>query len=572
MRLRALPAIGVADSGAKKRLAVFFPFEVATLHEPDALWNVNPECLMFPRKSFAMLFIATCLVAQAPDSKKPAPQKRELSLAQHYHEGSSYPGTIKLKKWSIRMRPTTYKEYPDKTLLKLPAPTTKGGPSVLTARQIWMQGHASQQPLTLPSLSTLLHSTQGVSAKVEVGSRTVELRTAPSAGALYPVNCYVLSQNLEGLKDGLYYYHPQQHGLVPAQDGLRPQDIAQWCGNPDQVEHSRVTLIYTATTERTAFKFGDRAYRYMAMDTGHAAFNAGLSAAALGFNAPLVARFEDAALIQALGLDENEVPMLIQPLDCPEIKAGREPRFESAAPIHGIRERKFIDLIHGGTQLKRMEAIGPFPAFKMETIQSPVKKTDKPLPPTKPSGQLFDAIQARRSVREFTNRSLTLSELSALCESISNISDEKGCNDPLLKMSAPLKIQIYLKKSRDLKAGMYTYHPKTRSLQLTQTGGFSKRFQSACLEQDFVGSATAIFFLSAPWKDLQHPDGDRGYRYACTKAGIAAEGLYLQGQSLGLGVCGVGAFEDAKLNALLGLKAQAEVCLYVVPMGEIVKK
>lgn len=517
---------------------------------------------MFRRKSFAMLFIATCLVAQ-----NPSPVTSELSLAQHYHEGSSYPGKLKLKKWAIRMRPTIYKEYPGKSIIKLPAPNLKGGPSVLAAQQIWMQGSAQQKHLSLQSLSTLLQNTQGVSGKTEVGSRTLELRTAPSAGALYPVNCYVLSQDMEGLKDGLYYYHPQQHSLITAQEGLRPQDFAPWCGNPDQIIKSTATILYTATTERTAFKFGDRAYRYLAMDTGHAAFNAGLSAAALGFRAPLVARFDDAALIQAMNLDENEVPMLIQPLDCPEIKAGREPRFEAAAPIHGIRERKFIDLIHGGTQLKRLEAIGPFPTFKRETVNAHLKKANKQLPPAKKTGQLFDAIQARRSVREFTDRALTLNELSALCEAAISATRTDTGNDPLLNLSAPLKMQVYLRKSSGLAAGIYTYHPKNNSLELTQAGDFSKLFQGVCMEQDFVGSAAAIFFFSVSWQDLQHPDGDRGYRYACMKAGLAAEGLYLQGQSLGIGACGVGSFEDDKLNKMLGLKEQAEVCLYVVPMG-----
>jgi hypothetical protein len=95
-----------------------------------------------------------------------------------------------------------------------------------------------------------------------------------------------------------------------------------------------------------------------------------------------------------------------------------------------------------------------------------------------------------------------------------------------------------------LGAGIYRYVPASHALRRTKEGDYSATCESASLQQEFCGTADVVFVKTVAWRDLLVPDGDRGYRYACLRAGVAGEGLYLAGSALGIGVCGVGAFED----------------------------
>jgi len=120
---------------------------------------------------------------------------------------------------------------------------------------------------------------------------------------------------------------------------------------------------------------------------------------------------------------------------------------------------------------------------------------------------------------------------------------------------------------KGLPPGVYRYLPGAHALRLVKAGDFSRTCEAACVQQDFCATANVVFVKTVAWKDLFLPDGDRGYRYANIRAGVVGEGLYLQGTALGLGVCGVGAFQDPDVAALLGIDLQREVPLYVTAIG-----
>jgi len=126
---------------------------------------------------------------------------------------------------------------------------------------------------------------------------------------------------------------------------------------------------------------------------------------------------------------------------------------------------------------------------------------------------------------------------------------------------------VVVRKVRGLEPGVYLYHPGHRTLEPRRSGDFSQAMMKACLEQDFCGAAAVVFCKTVSWEGLAYPDGDRGYQYACLRAGFMGGGLYLQGEALGIGVCGVGAFEDGAVASLLQLDPAKEVCLYVTAAG-----
>jgi len=492
-----------------------------------------------------------------------------VTLAQVYHDGCSYPNRFNLPGITLRVRPPVLKEYPGKLLVQLPARQTQGGASVLEAYTRWYDGvGADQGTLDLGQLSTLLYYTQGISKTLERPGMTFDLRTAASAGALYPVNTYVLAHKVEGLAPGIYYYDPKQSALVQVREGDAMETLAALSGSPEAIRSAPATVIFTTTFGRTAFKYAERSYRYVAMDSGHAAYNLSLSAAALGFRAPMVVRFDDSGVNQLLALDPaSEFTLLIQPIGSAPVSKEGEPRFLPAlASGAGMKKGSLLDLIHGGTGLRKGKTVGLRELFPEGDAPG---KGRLSLPAPAQGGSLLPVIQRRRSVRTFSGKSMGMEELSALCAAAAGYGKSPATPDPLLSSSSPLDLYLFARDVRGLAQGIYRYHPNGHSLELVRSGDFAKATLKACFEQEFCGTANVVFFKTAKWDYLSYPDGDRGYRYACLRAGFMGEGLYLQGTALDIGVCGVGAFEDGAVGKVLELDPAKEACLYITAAGKL---
>jgi SagB-type dehydrogenase family enzyme len=180
---------------------------------------------------------------------------------------------------------------------------------------------------------------------------------------------------------------------------------------------------------------------------------------------------------------------------------------------------------------------------------------------------LLASIRDRRSVRKFGDTPLSLAELSTLLAASAADPDGRSSEDPLLAFTAPLQLYVVVRLVAGLPPGVYRYLPATHSLQPVQAGERARATRDACLDQDFCGFAAVVFVKTVRWQDLYLPDADRGYRYANLRAGVLGEGLYVASTSLGLGACGVGAFGDADVAALVGLDLAAEVPLYLTAAG-----
>ncbi len=487
-----------------------------------------------------------------------------MTLAKLYHEGCSYPKRFNLPGMTLQARPPVYKDYPGRPVMTLPDPKTESPMSVLDTYRAWASGEGKDATtLSMTDLSRLLYYSQGISDTVQRPNFTFELRTAASAGALYPVNLYVLAERVDGLEPGLYYYHPKQAALIRLPNDMKAEALAGVSGSPDAIRRAPATVIYTATYGRTAFKYGDRSYRYVAMDTGHAAYNLAICAASMGLRAPLTARFDDARLQTMLGiLPEEEGTLLIQPLGAPVEPKDAEPRF---LPLpNKDSQGTFLDLIHGGTSLQRGKNIGP--RLALPPADQPGKgRISLPVPAR--GGELHRTIRHRRSVRTYRGTPMPLDQLSALCAASTGYGNTPGYVDPFMSSTTPLDLYLMVRDVEGLKPGIYRYHPVDHSLELTKAGDFSNACMKAALQQEFCGTANVVFMKVVNWEDMAYPDGDRGYRYACLRAGLMGEGLYLQGTALGLGVCGVGAFEDGPIAKILDLEPAREACLYLTAVG-----
>jgi SagB-type dehydrogenase family enzyme len=154
-------------------------------------------------------------------------------------------------------------------------------------------------PVTLEHLAALLHAGYGVSGALE-GTPQL-LRTAPSGGALHPLELYVLAGRVAGLDAGTYHYDPFRHVLERLGAGQGDPDRLTPYG--DVVAASAAVIAVTAMVWRSRFKYGARAYRFVLLEAGHVAQNVLLAAAALGLAAVPLGGFYDREVDAALGAD-----------------------------------------------------------------------------------------------------------------------------------------------------------------------------------------------------------------------------------------------------------------------------
>jgi SagB-type dehydrogenase family enzyme len=191
--------------------------------------------------------------------------------------------------------------------IALPAPRTDGETSVEAA----LLGRRSvrsyrDEPLALADVAQLLWAAQGVTEP------TRGLRTAPSAGALYPLDVYVVAAKVEGLAAGVYRYHPGTHSLTPVKDGDQRDALEE-----ATARQAPAVLVISAVYERTTVKYGERGIRYVHMEAGHAAENALLQAVALGLGAVVMGAIDDDAVRQATGMSPTEQPLYVVPVGKP---------------------------------------------------------------------------------------------------------------------------------------------------------------------------------------------------------------------------------------------------------------
>lgn len=165
----------------------------------------------------------------------------------------------------------------------------------------------SEKPLTMAQLGQLLWAAQGITS----GDGK---RTAPSAGALYPLEVYAVVGNVAGLDPGVYRYIPGTHSLVKVLDGDCRNPLSQAALNQEWVSRGAIDIVITAVFERTTVKYGDRGIRYVYMEAGHAAQNICLQAAALGLGMVTVGAFHENDVKKVLNIPDNEETIYIMPV------------------------------------------------------------------------------------------------------------------------------------------------------------------------------------------------------------------------------------------------------------------
>ncbi len=532
-----------------------------------------------------------------------------FSFAEHYHERTKYePATLARKSqgldWS--KQPSPYKDYKIGTVYDLKPYLTQDIQSdrdgLLASR--WRR------------LSRLLFCSYGLTARVPtVTGEDFYLRAAPSAGGLYPAELYLISAGTPLLSAGIYNYQVRTHSLIHFwQDNNVWSGLQQACFNHPALQNTRLSIAITSVFYRSAWRYQDRAYRRIFLDTGHLLGNVELASSIEDYQASLIGGFVDDAVNELLFLDKQvEGAIAIVPIldlqDEEHIGRGQESRepleiikrsqdssrglmtalpSATAFSYPKLSDGELLGFLHQATQITEKPNTQKFKK-QLEGKQSEEKNQASEIDLDKYNFPfctkvntaiesihwgddlelLENTILQRRSTREYCGVKLELAELKAILDFTyqpQHYTDQGIDGNPDYFDLSLIETFVAVTGVEDLEEGCYYYAPKSQELRQIRFKNFRDELHYLCLGQELGRDAGAVIFHTADLKKAVEKYGDRVYRYLHMDAGHLGQRLNLAAIGLGVGVSGIAGFFDDLVNEVLGIPSD-EAVLYITTLG-----
>ncbi|MCK4662274.1 MAG: SagB/ThcOx family dehydrogenase [Bacteroidales bacterium] len=173
------------------------------------------------------------------------------------------------------------------------------------------------KPISISDISQILWAAYGITKEIENSPAFLRggLKTAPSAGALYPLEIYLVAGEIEKLEKGIYKYLPEKHALKLIIKGDFREELYRSALNQKMIKDAPANIVYSAVYERTTNKYGERGKkRYVCMDLGHSAQNVYLQATALGLGTCAIGAFNDDRVKTTINMPAEEEPLYIMPI------------------------------------------------------------------------------------------------------------------------------------------------------------------------------------------------------------------------------------------------------------------
>ncbi|MDP8929156.1 MAG: SagB family peptide dehydrogenase, partial [Actinomycetota bacterium] len=463
-------------------------------------------------------------------------------------------------------KPLPYKRYTN--VPPLPLPLSWPEPEVPAGVALSSEVIARTRQLGLPDLARLLFLSAGVTRRHSNGHTTTFFRAAPSAGALYPVELYMVCGGLPELPAGVYHFEPVEFALRRLRSGDLRASLALAAANSEIAEHL-VTIVLTGIPWRTTWKYGARGYRHLFWDAGTILANTIAAAASAGLLARVLVGFVDAEVTHFLGLDNPsqefaEYPLAIVPLSLPALARPPGPPARPGPEPPPATELPALEL--DVAQLSRQQVDEPelHAVHAAGTLDSPaavslwrrsVRERGSPSAagkvraPSEAAGTVDEVILRRGSTRRFTRTSVPAATLSWGIAAAS-----RGLHADFLAQGETLLIRfLAVQAVDDLESGVYRWN--SDGLQLFRRGLFRAEVSRVCLDQRLGGDAAFTLFECAELDALLRAAGTRAYRAAQLEAGIVAGWLQLVAFAHGVGGTGL-TFYDDEVRAFLDTSAE----------------
>lgn len=513
------------------------------------------------------------------DSSRPISQALAPVLAYHErtkHSPERYAAGPETLDWSAQ--PNPFREFAGAPRIRLPLAADQLS---ATFAALHVPGAVAPQPLCLDAVAALLELSFGLSAWKSYGPDTWAVRCNPSSGNLHPTEAYLFCLRIPGLEDGIYHYLSRDHAL---EQRCRITGLA--ANAPPQL---RVGL--SSVTWREAWKYGERAFRYCLLDTGHALGALRYAAATLGWGL----RIEDSGnqeLAHSLGLDRDadyagaereEAELLL------EITTGHYP----SPP----------DLAQRVDWAGQANTLDPYPMYQWPVIDEVAQASRKP--PSSPaiagSAEIWPArlcdcevqaavlIRRRRSAQRFDGR--FTQDANSFYRMLDALLPRPAAPWDAWSEQARVHPLLFVHRVEGLAPGLYAL-PRTHAAQGQMQAAMRRDFTwtkpAACpahlplfqlAEANLGKAARAISchqaiaadctFTLAMLAEFDEPLQDAPWRYRQLhwEAGLLGQVLYLEAEAAGLRGTGVGCFFDDVCHELLGLQGTAFQSLYHFTVG-----
>jgi SagB-type dehydrogenase family enzyme len=427
------------------------------------------------------------------------------------------------------------------------------------------------------TLSRLLFFTAGITKHLRFPGGEMPFRAAACTGALYHIEVYLVSADLEGLRAGVYHYDPRRHALDRLRSGDWRAFLSDAAGGETAVSEAAAVLLLTTTYWRNAWKYRARAYRHAFWDAGTMLANLLELGSALSVPLRLVLGFADASVHRLLGVDSDKEsavalvairgPRTEPAPDIPEpevLRSSTVPLSREEVDYPEIREMQRESSLGSGAEARTWREGGP--PVSAPHPASPADLVSLESHPLDRGGlRLEEVIRKRGSARRFAQTAVGFDEFSTILTAAT-----RGSSADCLPASGLLcDPYVIVNDVRDLPSGAYAFHPQSGAagaLERLREGNLRERARFLDLEQDLAGDASANLYLLVDLEPLLERYGDRGYRVAQLEGGIVGGKVYLASYALGLGATGLTFYDDA-VTEFFSPHASGKAVMFLVVFG-----
>lgn len=473
--------------------------------------------------------------------------------------------------------------------------------------ELFLDGKIDPLPVTKENLSKLFYYSLALSAWKSLGNNRWSLRVNPSSGNLHPVESYLIAGEIEGLTDEatLYHYSPLDHGLEQRLSFTKEEWSALHASLPETAFFVGLSTI----AWRESWKYGERAYRYCQLDTGHAAAALALSASMLGWKTRILEQATDEELSALFGLPSH-IPDELETPECliavfPSAEAVDASALNAFQLPEDVIKRLASEKPHAGVANTLSPSHHAWPAVDdairqsrkekaCETLLRSDSERKTPLVNIRSEKMAEQVIRGRRSAIRMDEKTSLSKDLFLQMMKKLLLSNRPPFS---LFVHQPLvHLALFIHRVDGLDSGLYLLFRneeavsrfKARSdgdflweqvesvneplhLYLLERENHEDLSQLISCQQDIAKSGAFSAGMIAEFEAPIANYGDWFYRRLLQEAGAIGQVLYLEAEAIGLSGTGLGCFFDDLVHRTLGLDGKAFQSLYHFTVGKAVK-
>jgi SagB-type dehydrogenase family enzyme len=420
----------------------------------------------------------------------------------------------------------------------------------------------------IKKLAEILFFSAGITREMNYPYGTYYMRAASATGALYPIELYVVCQDIPGLRAGVYHFCPGDFTLTELRNGDYRGKLSAAAGESKNIMASPIIIIFSSIAWRNAWKYQARSYRHWFWDSGVIAANLLGTTVSNNIRSFLIMGFVDDIVNRMLLLDDKrEAAIAMAAIDIGLSKNQVGSNFKEIISSSSLPSPEVLPLskkadveypeiwrVHQASSLSNTEEVKQWSnsasSFKKQDRTSRAEiLNSQPLQYEEPSSSssfqpgLGDVILLRGSSRRFARKPISFMQISTILHA-----STRGIPLDFLGQDGDrtaIDVYMIVNDVEGLERGSYFFNRSADSLEQLKRNVPRNMSGYLCLGQNLFSDASIVFFLMTDLLEVLSTYGNRGYRAAQFEAGIVAGKIYLSSYAQQLGASGSTFFDDA---------------------------